>query len=1253
MERTGIWHTLKEISCEREKGLAILTAPTGSGKSWAAAQFIAEKLIEDPAAKIVFMSDMKRNLSAIDDVKKALDYAGHPELCDCIMFMDGNTSSFLTNFDASRMPTSSYIYLARHKQPNRSPSAYHVEEFDLQNTPQYKDVLLKHQIYTRRKNDIFKKRGFQDYYEARFKEAESELALAERDFRTLLRGVFMNMACETERGYRLMTGAEKLELVTNDGWWKWLPELYPSCTAPLKRCIFLTVKKSRFDVARIIVPSEDFWLSEYMNDAIVFIDEFDRSKAEFNDLILEHAAKNQIDSITLFKTLFAEPILKRQVEAALLENNEEVSKTPVFSDALLMAAQAGENNLAERTNSCADTATEIWNDLHISKRFKMDADSTTEKAFLFRDITSTKITSGPSHPSSSSSRIEIKFEEDMNKIILESQGGYSMPLALSRMEGCINRFVSIITAIAQRRLDFRGADNQQFEAAASTALAELNLHKYVFGQDQPNPVYEEMMRRIQDERARMCKERRSEATSAIRGEVSRLSVYSAGFRVNAFQNALIHETVSRVSQCTVPYTAEHLLVDLATRNLVFGLSATGEFDSVLSNYDLHYLKGELDDDYIELSPALRQAIKEDYAKATSRYDRIKTSVEKVEPLSTGTRSVSCAWREIFSDPVNAEKAERLVERRYEKAQDDKTYRKDTLYQMTAAYARFQRSATHYAGLYFTNLSPRPGSEELNLDDVEALFRLVREDVEPRLFYLDESPGKEKNWLVLVGTAGAFEKKKAKLLEDLSVGKKMFAIVPYGSGAVGQNLQFKIPSGRNPETTNSRLPSDKMDFDFIYVERPTNITPYLDNRHHPPTLKQILEYILKVEMLYESELDGVSRKELQRALKHALVSPQASAAPKFRRCHSVKVAELSMINQALGRVCRTNRKAQEILIMAPSTLLDYEQAKMVESMDGPFTPEFTALCQRFLPRKENEMAMRLTEETQAAKIQKTNRENTIQRTMILIKRFLMTKWTPRSMSEWDAVRKYLLTHPTLSVSSREAESRLALTLLLRFQEPTVSYQYSALGDFEATAVPPNPAHDWSGTVSSQAARLEQFMQIPGMRSLFEEKGYATHWEPNELVMTPQAFVNIYEGALGEVAFAHCLRGVGLILREISAPDLFELADYAFVDTEGDKVIGYGDAKHWRLISDPRDEEAEKARAHVYEKMEKLGTSKYVIANILPPGPGAYEVCEYESDGMSILAVPALVNNDGSINIKAATKIEDYLYGTDDKPTEIDL
>ena len=216
----------------------------------------------------------------------------------------------------------------------------------------------------------------------------------------------------------------------------------------------------------------------------------------------------------------------------------------------------------------------------------------------------------------------------------------------------------------------------------------------------------------------------------------------------------------------------------------------------------------------------------------------------------------------------------------------------------------------------------------------------------------------------------------------------------------------------------------------------------------------------------------------------------------------------------------------------------------------------------------------------------NRAGTLALKAMQIINELKRNWTNDSIDYWNALRELCLMRPTLSRKNVEQNSQYQLVYICAPGEIT-TYSYEQEGDYNKNI---NIKFDGSlpQKMSEDEVHLKEIMQIPGVKALFEKHGYATSFVPNEFILTPPMFNNIYKGALGEVVGKYILEQyAGVTLQEMP-PEFFELFDY----TLGNGV--YVDFKLWKetmLIS------AEEEKKNVLEKLDKCGGKRAVIINIM--------------------------------------------------------
>lgn len=220
-------------------------------------------------------------------------------------------------------------------------------------------------------------------------------------------------------------------------------------------------------------------------------------------------------------------------------------------------------------------------------------------------------------------------------------------------------------------------------------------------------------------------------------------------------------------------------------------------------------------------------------------------------------------------------------------------------------------------------------------------------------------------------------------------------------------------------------------------------------------------------------------------------------------------------------------------------------------------------------------------------------------------------------------------PTLSRKSVEQNSQYRMIYLCAPKEIN-AYSYEQEGDYNKN-ITIQFDDSLPQKMSENEVHLKELMQIPGVKAYFEKHGYATSFAPNEFLLTPPMFQNIYKGALGEVIGKYILEQyAGITLQEMP-PEYFELFDY----TLGNGV--YVDFKLWKeTMTVSANEEKEKIRA----KLEKCGGKKVIIINIMLE----HDMQISSSDNGRIIEIPYLYRLDRKeIGIEIITKInrEGYL------------
>lgn len=427
----------------------------------------------------------------------------------------------------------------------------------------------------------------------------------------------------------------------------------------------------------------------------------------------------------------------------------------------------------------------------------------------------------------------------------------------------------------------------------------------------------------------------------------------------------------------------------------------------------------------------------------------------------------------------------------------------------------------------------------------------------------------------------YDAKRAEFIQRLSKGEKLFVISSYNTVGAGQNLQYKAPENTTIVAVNDYDRGDReKDFDCIYLEKPTNLIVNVDSKKGLEA-EDLIRFVYQMEFLMER--GEVSRKDGIAVIKDAFTCFSGGYTFSGKKgepyeTESVNNFALRTLIQAVGRICRTGLKNPDIYIYVDDTILRKYDLSIVEQR--MLNPEFAELV------KVGKIYYNGEINNDQSIVKMENLAGTLSLKAMQIINELKRNWTDDSIDYWKALRKLCLKRPTLSRKNVEQNSQYQL-IYMRAPGEMIAYSYEQEGDYNKNI---NIKFDDSlpQKMSEEEVHLKELMQIPGVEALFKKSGYATSFTPNEFLLTPPMFNNIYKGALGEVVGKFILEQyAGVLLQEVQT-EYFELFDY----TLGNDV--YVDFKLWKetmVVS------AEEEKKNILVKLDKCGGKRAVIINIL--------------------------------------------------------
>ena len=1069
-----------------DTGLLLLDMPTGTGKTYNVIQFIKRYLKENNGKRIFFVTTLKKNVQ--DTYADLLRELGdNQELQDSVFRVLSNKE-----------------YAIKH----------------------FTEVKKNIQIKEIRFSEEFK--SFDALISAGVDKPEV-FGDIEWNFRKLISRVLSR---------KFKKKSEKLNAIKNDKDWKWVGDLYPVVFSEEKRVFFITMKKLIYEFDTIIEKSARLYESPLFKNSIVFFDEFDATKKEIQDMIVQRGLNKSIDYIDLFRNIKICLDNQGSIPSNILDNVED---KPSHKQAL------------EKNIKIFD---EIANEYHLLQHHK--SIGFDDKRFvLFSDFTHNNYVTG-------NENIISVFDEKKNintlKLVSKNESDRSLYEALDKIKGAISHFsifVAILASSYRKNKTSNGEESKSYgeftkSHALDTVLDSLHL------QGDSYRIIRDMV---------VSYNNRSTPKTGENTELKDdIYFYSNGFSHYDFCDDYSHDNTTIIRKFVFEETPESILYTICSVSKVVGISATATFKTVLGNYDIDYLKWKLGDKYIEPTEGDKQRLRKDFENQTAGYDNIEIVVE----LTNTPSSTIPNWANIYKNDELVKEAHILTS-----TSDDKNHYKETrYYKAVLAFKQFiDSNIQSYLALFSKSLKRNDKDFDLNI--VLKLFEYLVKD--------KECDSHEDICCVL--DSDRFEEEKEKLIRALGNGERRFIISTYATIGAGQNLQYKKPYNRRFDVVkinDTRGDSEEMDIDGIYLDKPT----YLVNQCGGEEENAINRVF---QMEYLGQVNAISQNDKMAEIVKSYNSigvdkDKIRNSYSFSSLRDVKVYATRTIVQAMGRKCRTNYRGKRIFILADSALADALDKGTLFSEARMFNPEMKKLTEVF-EFKEETIEKRYVENAISTSI------NSNKRIRQLLNRCFENRWNDEELSKWKDMREYVLKFPILT--KEEWEDSPFKPHYITLGKPIKEYFYQQSGDFDSNIQIDENKFEGACSFSQEDIDLTGiFKTWPRIKDLFMEKGYATEFKEGDYLMSPPLYHNIYKGALGEVVGKEIFNHFGIPLEELNKEE-YESFDY--------KVKGkpiYVDFKYWKETA---QFDADKYHNKVIEKAKKCKEIETVIiANVRDTG-----------------------------------------------------
>lgn len=1129
--------------CENEytNGLLLLDMPTGSGKTYSVIKYIFDA-VQDPSVtrKFFFITTLKKNLTGPEvELRKDFEEAGKSaQLKEKFLRVDSNYESVISGF---------------------TPETIKTIPLDIKKTDEYKE-LDQHinLVNTLRKDKKYNLGGVLDAAEKTLREK------IEPPFRMML---------QTLLAKKYSTFEDRLQAIKTDKAWQWVAELYPSVFMRDRQIIFMSMDKFLTLNSTIVEPSSMLYNSDIIENAVIFIDEFDATKETVLKNIIQNGLRDRIDYVELFNAVYA--ALHTHSFPTILTTASKKRQEGPYKNQSLQA-------VLEKTVKIADEIYDTFS-LQYSHRTETVTDENSNN-FLFQDHQYHSILNGnKSYITTVSNRNEQINNIKFSNLRPENEDG-NIQTMLGKLRGFISYFMGTVRILAinyqqckseRRRFN---EDELTLEESIRTVLSEFKLSSnYIHYLTSQILVSSHKYK------------------NEIQSVDFDLSFYEKGFRYYDFEDSHNHDMHSKIMMYSFQITPEKLLLRFCEKAKILGISATATIPSAIGNYDIAYLKEKLQDKYITITEEERIRLRGSFETSIKGYDKVNIHTK----LIGGNEYTPSAWKEAVEHEEAAQYVFNIVEQAC--SSDSNDYNKERYLRIAIAFKSFLVEKRIQSFLCVLTKHPRKNDKDLNLDVLLKIFDVIVRSQR-------ESFDIKKNVVQLDGDEYDF--KKDEIIKRLGKGERLFVISVYQTIGAGQNIQYPVPSAykHNLVQTNERKNNGYKDFDAIYLDMPTNLltqlTPGL-------TEDEFIRFIFHIEMLQEkyeiSIKDTVSH--IRKAFKcYSTKNVPTDFKKSIKDCPSVILLSSRVIIQAIGRMCRTNLKSRDIYVFADSRIADRIDFEICN--DRMFNREFIDLLNALKALGRQRVRAEDQELINDAQL-KSVRVNKF------IIGMLREHWTDNKIIQWKQLRDMVLMYPTLFIEQFD-DKGIAYNFYVKLPNENDRIFYIQEEDYNNvqvffSAVP------HALEVSAQACKLTALMRIDFLKKHFEKHGWATSFAPGKYIMSPPLFNNIYRGALGEVVGkALFYRFANVELLEIEDNELFEKFDFIVPNSSI-----FVDFKNWH---ESTFMESAKEIKHIAKKAKDCGAQCVIVANIMTENTWA--IREECVDGIKIVIIPSLLENEDS-------------------------
>lgn len=1160
------------VKRSEKKGLVEIPLPTGFGKTHAVMQAMSVMADRETGSfsdvkRIIFTTTLKKNLP----VEKLRDYY-KGDFDKEVLLLKSNVDSlidFHANGGLSKIPEK-FKDDAFYKMVKRL------------------DHLKKLQAKKEKSSDDF------EFIQELKEHANEDEQVFRKHIRSILRENFR-------------TSVEQKRAIKKRSEFQWIGELYPYIFIDDKKVIFMSMRKLLSGLSPLAGSGNSLLTEEFLNGSILFIDEYDATKKDVKDEIIEEQLRERLDLIRVF----------RSVHSALHSER--------FSNDLLDVLHMDDYTLQKFYESIIIHANELYERFHLGLSYRQeDGLVDRKKNFLFYDSQfQTILEKGKytifAQEDKARHRMSITKGESDSSI----DGNIAIQDLLRKVDAFMKRFSYFIWRWANAYMIKENSKRTERKAKDGIDLDMMTVDNAAYS------IIDKFLSDRQEKRIIFSYYSKMNMQAMRDGQRLPYSYFANGFTMFELEDNDANNDDTMMSMVKIKDTPESIMAFIAENALVFAISATAAIPSATGNYCRDYLKDVLKDKFHSLpeeDAGLTDYIRKELETRNEPY-RNKIGIE-VSDVPEDEELIKERLINCFADKESAKLCLNKIEFETSELGEEKCSYYANKYMRLAYVVRlFANQKDQQTLLYLGKALPKDSDgSTLKKNVLDYIIEMANIDAGLKGLNMIQPA---------ILTSSNFDETKEQICERLKNGEKLIIFSSYQTVGAGQNLQYPVnESYRGNVVTlphSYNYEKEERDIDSIYLDDITYLTENINDIKHFDIKRNMYHLMQVMECFGNYEISVEAKRELVKAGFNSLQNILPKCNVSLNDAQSIRFHVTRDVIQAVGRMGRTCLRNKHISIYIYERVLrqlDYN------TLMAEFNSEEVKAIGKKLKTKE--VTACIDNQLQLAML----RANTISiqvsgKILSTVKRSFKGEWSDNDMRLWKELRELVLKHPTANEEDLADDDLRAY--YINGLQPLSKYLFSVnnnsyrnihvwFADEDSFRKSKQIIKDENGRLvvhkcSEDDARLQMLLNIKGIREMFQKRGYAEHFQTKKYIMSPALYTNIYKGALGEVCGRYIIENsTSLKLKEIQDGNQFEYFDYRIEDYPN----VYIDFKHWKISSAPYNDK-DAIMTEIHSKMDKIGAQRVYIVGILKDSESIANISADER----IVTIPYLVDENAKI------------------------